>query len=124
MTILWKILKTVAVQDNVESHLCNECEDMNILVNYLKKHIESFHEGVCYPCYQCDYKANTSNLKLYVKLVHEGVVHPWDLCDNKCFWYNFQYHSHCHFSWNVWKLNTQKSPISMRQMWLHSNASR
>ena len=77
---------------------------MNILVNYLKKHIESFHEGVCYPCYQCDYKANTSNLKLYVKLVHEGVVHPWDLCDNKCFWYNFQYHFHYHFSWNVWKL--------------------
>ena len=70
------IENTVAVQDNVESHLCNECEDMNILVNYLKKHIESFHEGVCYPCYQCDYKANTSNLKLYVKLVHEGVVHP------------------------------------------------
>ena len=49
MTILRKILKTVAVQDNVESHLCNEWEYMNILVNYLKKHIESFHEGVCYP---------------------------------------------------------------------------
>ena len=23
----------------------------------LKKHIELFHEAVCYPCYQCHYKA-------------------------------------------------------------------
>ena len=40
----------------------------------MKKHIESFHEGLCYPCYQCDYKANMSHLKQYVKLVHEIYV--------------------------------------------------
>ena len=74
---------TVALQDNVESHLCNEWEYMTILVEYLKKHIELFHEGVWYPCYQCDYKANMSHLKQYLKSVHERVVHPWDLCDNK-----------------------------------------
>ena len=56
---------------------------MTILVEYIKKHIESIHEGVCYPCYQCDYKANMLHLKQYLKLVHERVVHPWDLCDNK-----------------------------------------
>ena len=54
---------------------------MTIIVDYLKKHIESFHEGVCYPCYQCDYRANMAHPIQYVKLVHEGVVHPWDLCD-------------------------------------------
>ena len=43
---------------------------MTILVDYLEKYIESFHEGVCYPCYQCDYKGNMSHFKQYVKLVH------------------------------------------------------
>ena len=70
------IESTVAIQDNVESHLCNEWEYITILVDYVKKHIESFHEGICYPCYQCDYKGNMSHLKQYLKLVHEGVVHP------------------------------------------------
>ena len=50
--------------------------NITILVDYVKKHIESFHEGICYPCYQCDYKGNMSHLKQYLKLVHEGVVHP------------------------------------------------
>ena len=80
MTILRKILKAqyITDQDDVESHLCNEWGYMSINVDYLKKHMESFHDGVCY---QCDYRANMSHPIQYVKLVHEGVVHSWDLCD-------------------------------------------
>ena len=56
--------------------LCNEWEYITILVDYHKKHIELFHEGACYPCYQCDYKGNMHHFKQYLKLVHKGVVHP------------------------------------------------
>ena len=40
---------------------------------HLKKHIESIHEGVRYPCDQCDYRATEKgNLKR-----HEMFKHRW-----------------------------------------------
>ena len=39
--------------------------------SHLKKHIESIHEGVRFPCDQCDYKATQkTNLKKHRKGKH------------------------------------------------------
>ena len=62
------IESTVAIQDNVESHLCTEWEYITILVEYIKKYIESFHEGLCYSCYHCDYKAKYVSYQTICKI--------------------------------------------------------
>ena len=47
-------------------------------------HFKSKHEGVKYPCYQCDYKATQKgNLLTHLKSKHEGVKYPCDQCDYK-----------------------------------------
>ena len=43
----------------------------------LKKHVESKHKGVRYPCSKCKYAATTaSELKKHVESKHEGVRYP------------------------------------------------
>ena len=39
----------------------------------LKEHVESIHEGVRYPCDQCDYRATTKGNKKS----HEMFKHHW-----------------------------------------------
>ena len=40
-------------------------------------HVENKHEGVRYPCSQCEYIATqASNLKVHVEYKHEGVRYP------------------------------------------------
>ena len=36
---------------------CSQCDYKVPQKGNLKVHVESFHELVCYPCRQCDYKA-------------------------------------------------------------------
>ena len=41
-------------------------------------HRRSIHDGIKYPCGQCDYQATTkSSLRQHRKSVHEEVKHPW-----------------------------------------------
>ena len=47
-------------------------------------HIKSKHEGVRYPCDQCDYRATQKSLLLnHIKAKHEGVKYPCEQCDFK-----------------------------------------
>ena len=47
-------------------------------------HIKSHHEGVKYPCDQCDYKATQKgSLLSHIKSKHEGVKYPCDQGDDK-----------------------------------------
>ena len=40
----------------------------------LLTHIKSIHEGIKYPCDQCDFKAtHKGTLKSHMKSIHEGV---------------------------------------------------
>ena len=42
----------------------------------------SKHEGIKYPCDQCEYSAvNLSNLKQHKEIKHEGIRYPCDNCD-------------------------------------------
>ena len=50
----------------------------------LSKHIKSKHEGVKYPCKQCDYKATRRcHLSTHIASKHNGVKYPCDQCDYK-----------------------------------------
>ena len=50
----------------------------------LLKHIKSIHEGVKFPCAQCDYTATDQNsLGRHIKSIHEGVKFPCDQCEFK-----------------------------------------
>ena len=51
---------------------------------HLSTHIKSIHEGVKFPCNQCDYKATQKgNLMTHIKSRHQGVIFPCNLCDYK-----------------------------------------
>ena len=48
------------------------------------KHLKSKHQGVKYPCDQCDYKATQKgDLLRHLKSIHEGVKYPCGQCDYK-----------------------------------------
>ena len=47
----------------------------------LKIHVESKHEGVRYPCNQCEYAATQPGvLKIHIENIHEGVRYPCGQC--------------------------------------------
>ena len=49
----------------------------------MKNHKRSKHEGIRYPCDQCDYVGNyASNLKLHKRSTHEGIRYLCDQCEN------------------------------------------
>ena len=53
---------------------CDKCEYATTKMIYLKRHVESQHEGVRYSCDKCDYAATSkSNLKRHIKTKHEGL---------------------------------------------------
>ena len=63
---------------------CGQCDYKAAFTGDLKKHLQSIHEGVCYPCGQCAYKATfAGNLTKHVESIHEGVRYPCDQCDYK-----------------------------------------
>ena len=51
------------------------------MVNCDKEHQKSVHDGVKYPCKNCNYQATTmKNLKRHKKSVHDGVKYPCKIC--------------------------------------------
>ena len=48
---------------------------------YLKINIKYKHEGVRYPCGQCEYAATTaSGLRKHIEYKHKGVRYPCEYC--------------------------------------------
>ena len=40
------------------------------------------HEGICYPCDQCEFAATSPNIpKTHKEAKHEGIRYPCDECD-------------------------------------------
>merc|ERR1711964_598676 len=60
--------------------------EARILLNNvgMKRHIQSVHNGIRYPCPHCDHQATTKgNLKIHTQSVHEGMKHPCPYCDHQ-----------------------------------------
>ena len=57
------------------------------------RHIKSKHEGVKYPCNQCDYKATGKrHLPQHVKSQHEGVKYPCNQCNYQGSYHALKFH--------------------------------
>ena len=53
-----------------------------IILQHGMMHIKAKHEGIKYPCNQCDYVATQqSNLKTHKKYKHMGIRYPCEQCD-------------------------------------------
>ena len=53
----------------------------------LKMHIESIHDGVKYPCDQCNMKfSGRSYLKKHQRSVHEGIRYACNQCEYEAKW--------------------------------------
>ena len=70
--------------ENIEGRFpCDLCNKTYNVKKSLTRHKQT-HEGVRYPCNQCDYKATlSSNLITHIKSQHEGVRYPCQHCDYK-----------------------------------------
>ena len=61
---------------------CNQCNYKATLKDSLQKHIKAIHDGVKYPCVKCSYKASLqSDLLKHHKSVHIGVKYPCGKCN-------------------------------------------
>merc|ERR1711964_502481 len=60
--------------------------EARILLNNvgMKRHIQSVHNGIRYPCPHCDHQATTKgNLKTHIKYVHDCGTYPCPHCDHQ-----------------------------------------
>ena len=63
---------------------CEQCNKSYTTKWSLSQHIQSFHDGVTYPCEKCD---DSKNLKSHIRYthdgvhVHEGVKYNCERCD-------------------------------------------
>ena len=63
-------------------HKCGECGAGYKWKHALVRHIRSKHEGVRYPCNQCEYQATTQgSLKTHKESIHEGVKYSCNKCE-------------------------------------------
>ena len=71
--------------DNQQSkHACDQCGQGFSVEWYLRKHIESKHEGNGYQCENCKYKAQTkTHVTLHSEAIHKGVRCNCEKCDFK-----------------------------------------
>ena len=67
---------------NVQLYKSEECEASNKSKSGLYNLTKSKHEGICYSCKYCGYKATSqSNLKRHQEAKHEGVKYSCNQCD-------------------------------------------
>ena len=61
---------------------CAECNYIATTSSHLKRHIAGQHEGLRYPCDQCSYSAaQVVNLKRHIESKHQGIRYPCGYCD-------------------------------------------
>ena len=61
---------------------CNQCDYQATQPGNLQIHIQAKHEGIKYPCNQCDYQTTTQgNLQTHFQAKHEGIKYPCNQCD-------------------------------------------
>ena len=72
---------------------CDQCEYKGLLClaatwrTILLTHIKSKHEGVNYPCDQCDFKETCrAALLRHTNSKHKGIIYPCDQCDFIATW--------------------------------------
>ena len=74
-------LTSVVVKDDPASKQCPDCGKEFSFRHAMLAHHRSAHQGVKFPCNQCDFIASTtSHLKRHVESVHEGVKYPCNQC--------------------------------------------
>ena len=63
---------------------CPECGKEFARKFVMLTHYRSVHEGIKYPCDQCDYQATDSgNLQRHIQSKHECIKYPCNQCDSK-----------------------------------------
>ena len=72
--------KLVSVGDR--QLICSMCDKQYTKLKLLRRHNRTAHEGVKYPCDQCDVKpfSGLNGLKYHKASFHEGVRYPCDQC--------------------------------------------
>ena len=67
---------------------CDQCHYSASVVNSLKLHVQSVHEGIRYPCDLCDFKATKKeDVTRHKNTIHEKIKGnvPCELCPKACF---------------------------------------
>ena len=72
--------RVVSVSGKVECDKCSKTFSSNTALWY---HRKSIHEGVRYPCDQCDFQARRKSSLTEHILKHEGVKYSCDQCDSQ-----------------------------------------
>ena len=69
----------------INQFACNQCDLSYAHNRDLRRHLQSKHKGLTYPCQQCKYEATrSSNLTVHVKTQHGGgVTYPCQYCEYK-----------------------------------------
>ena len=61
---------------------CSQCDYIAKFQRNLKRHIESEHQGIRFPCSQCDHRAKfQSDLRRHIENEHQGVRYPCNYCN-------------------------------------------
>ena len=83
--------KQVAKQSNLQRHIqsqhegikypCDQCDYQATEKNGLQKHNKSKHEGINYICDKCNYQATKlGDLRRHIQSKHEGIKYPCNQC--------------------------------------------
>ena len=77
---------------------CNQCDFQGSTPGHLKYHIESRHEGIKYLCNHCDYQAtNQSSLRGHTAAKHSDNILKCEQCDYQTKWKaNYTTHKKTH----------------------------
>ena len=60
---------------------CDQCQKTYSSSQALVFHKRSVHEGVKYPCDQCDYQGTKGTLTVHIKSKHKGITYACKQCD-------------------------------------------
>ena len=79
---------------------CDQCDYSFTAVSILNKHKKSKHKGIRYLCDQCEYTASDlGNLKRHKRSEHEGIRYPCDQCEYAAIRHlNLKYHKNAKHS--------------------------
>ena len=70
------------ISNDTKSTQCPVCGGVYTQKCHMLAHYRSKHEGVKYPCNQCDYQATTrGHLQTHIQSKHEGIRYPCNQCD-------------------------------------------